>query len=285
MDEASAATLNPHASGVPPLRLLLPVVASLVWAVLYAHWLFDVVVPSEAVVVASAEMSRADRRRGALPPSVERTVVRDFPSVATVAAMAHADSELALQWPVPVVDGEPLDERFPTLRAWVHPVTQSTELVPNSPGRWFGAERAGIFRWECGAGHCGVDLDGPRGQPLVAVAAGKVIRVEYAELGRDGRSGRYVRIEHDDGTLTAYMHMDEIASDVRVGVRVAAGQYLGTLGATAVFRAAPHCHFTLEILRDLTPTGHDTTNTYYLDPAPYLARARVLSEPSAAHAE
>ena len=81
--------------------------------------------------------------------------------------------------------------------------------------------RGGIERAECGAGHCGVDLDGPRGRPIVAVAAGKVVRVERKELGSDGRSGRYVRLQHDDGTLTAYMHLDDVAEDLQVGDHVA----------------------------------------------------------------
>ena len=90
-------------------------------------------------------------------------------------------------------------------------------------------------------GHCGVDLDGPEGRPVVAVADGVVVRVERHELGLDGKSGRYVRIEHDDGTLTAYMHLDEIADGLELGDHVDGGQYIGTLGATAVYAvgAAP----------------------------------------------
>src|SRR5215470_6233773 len=121
-----------------------------------------------------------------------------------------------------------LDELFLSLRAWTHPVTASPELMPEQSSRHFGAHREGIERPECGEGHCGVDLDGPRGRPIVAVAAGTVVRVELSERGLDGRSGRYVRIEHDDGALTSYMHMDDVA-DLHVRDHVAAGQYVGTL--------------------------------------------------------
>src|SRR6185436_12765531 len=165
------------------------------------------------------------------------------------------------------------DESFPSLRAWTHPVTGAGELMPEQASRHFGAHREGIERAECGDGHCGVDLDGPRGRPIVAVAAGTVVRIELSELGLDGRSGRYVRIEHDDGTFTSYMHMDDVA-EIHVGDRVAAGQYVGTLGATAVFSSAPHLHFSLEV--PAHPGLHgDNTNTHYVDPAPFLVRSTI----------
>jgi murein DD-endopeptidase MepM/ murein hydrolase activator NlpD len=177
----------------------------------------------------------------------------------------------------------PLEEQFPSLVDWIHPVTGSAEHMPEQPSRHFGAERKGIERAECGAGHCGVDLDGPRGRPVVAVADGVVVRVERHELGLDGRSGRYVRIEHDDGTLTAYMHLDDIAEGLEVGDHVDGGQYIGTLGATAVYRAAPHLHFSLEIPNRAGEHG-DNTNTHYVDPAPFLARAKIVSIPDRHHA-
>jgi murein DD-endopeptidase MepM/ murein hydrolase activator NlpD len=170
-----------------------------------------------------------------------------------------------------------LDETFPSLRAWVHPVTGSAELMPDQGSRHFGARRDGIERPECGEGHCGVDLDGPRGRPIVAVAAGAVVRIELSELGLDGRSGRYVRLEHDDGTYTAYMHMDDVA-ELRVGDRVAAGQYIGTLGATAVFSSAPHLHFSLEV-PDHAGLHGDVTDTHYVDPAPFLVRSTIAEPP------
>ena len=184
---------------------------------------------------------------------------------------------------MPLFHGQPLDDLFPSLRDWVHPVTDSKELVPEQQSRWFGAERVGVERPECGAGHCGIDLDGPRGQPLVAVADGVVVRVEHHELGLDGRSGRYVRIEHDDGTLTAYMHMDNIAPGLEVGDHVDAGQYIGTLGATAVYESAPHLHFSLEVPRRPGEKRGDRADTRYIDPAPFLARSTIVAAPDRRH--
>jgi murein DD-endopeptidase MepM/ murein hydrolase activator NlpD len=194
----------------------------------------------------------------------------------------HAES-LEERYPVPSTDGIPLDEAYPSLQGWVHPVTASAELMPAQASRHFGAERVGIERAECGLGHCGIDLDGPEGRPLVSVADGTIIHVERSELGRDGRSGRYVRIQHDDGAITAYMHMDDVDGQMQVGNRVRAGQYLGTLGATAVFEAKPHCHFSLEIPNKAGERG-DATRTHYVDPAPYLVRATIAPTPERVHA-
>ncbi len=184
---------------------------------------------------------------------------------------------------VPVIDGVALDEQYPSLLDWIHPVTGTPEKMPEQASRHFGAERKGVERSECGAGHCGVDLDGPEGRPVVAVADGTVVRVERHELGLDGRSGRYVRIEHDDGTLTAYMHLDDVARGLEVGDHVDGGQYIGTLGATAVYGSAPHLHFSLEV-PNLADTHGDNTNTHYVDPAPFLMRAAIAPLPERKHA-
>lgn len=188
------------------------------------------------------------------------------------------------RYPMPVDEhAVPLDDRFPSLRGWIHPVSKSKEHVPTETPRLFGVGRAGIehARPECGEGHCGIDLDGPRGRPLVAVADGHVVRVERSELGADHLSGRYVRVQHDDGTYTAYMHMDDVAEQLEPGSRVTAGQYLGTLGATAVYVAPPHLHFSLEIpAHPGRPFVGDGTDTIFVDPAPFLARARIIPRPT-----
>lgn len=197
--------------------------------------------------------------------------------------LTATETSLEAWYPVPEQDGTRLDVTFTSLGGWIHPVTDSAELMPERGSRLFGSTRVGVERSECGSGHCGVDLDGPRGRPLVAVAAGKVVRVERKELGADGRSGRYVRLQHDDGALTAYMHMDDVAEDLQVGDYVRGGQYIGTLGATAVYSAAPHLHFSLELPTHPGANG-DTVQTIYVDPAPFLARAKIVPAPDRRHA-
>lgn len=172
--------------------------------------------------------------------------------------------------------GEPLEERLPTLLDWVHPVAGSDEGFPLKSTRRFGAQRDGVKRTECGRGHCGVDLDGPRGTPVVAVAWGEVARIERRS-GR--RSGKYVRIEHPDYVYTSYMHLDSIAAGLEVGDEVQPGDILGTLGRTGIRNSAAHLHFSLEI-----PRGD---RFEHFDPTPYLRKAARIDQPndSPDHAE
>ncbi len=161
---------------------------------------------------------------------------------------------------------EPLEERLPTLNDWVFPVSGSEEPFPLKPTRQFGADRNGRGSRECGLGHCGVDLGGPRGTPVVAVAWGVVTRIE-----RRGHrsSGKYVGIQHPDSVLTAYMHLDDISEGLQLGDEVSAGDVIGTLGRTGIKHSAPHLHFSLAV-----PSGN---RFVYIDPAPYLDRSERTS--------
>ena len=254
------------------VRLLGTAVAgSLLGAIVVGQWTWGEMTPPPAASLANIEIAPASEPVDV--PVIEAGHERVPPRLVTV------ETEIEVRYAVPARAGMRLDELFPSLRAWTHPVSGSSELMPDQASRHFGARRDGIERPECGEGHCGVDLDGPRGRPIVAVASGTVVRIELSELGLDGRSGRYIRLQHDDGALTSYMHMDDVA-DVRIGDRVSAGQYLGTLGATAVFSSPPHLHFALEVPSHPGLHG-DITDTHYVDPAPFLVRSTIAPPPHA----
>ena len=95
-------------------------------------------------------------------------------------------------------------------------------------------------------------------------------------MGRDGKTGRYVRIEHPDGVFTSYMHLDSIAAGLELGDEVDAGRVLGTLGKSAILHGEEHLHFALEI------TIHDTPR--FIDPTPFLAAAKVVPIPARSEA-
>jgi murein DD-endopeptidase MepM/ murein hydrolase activator NlpD len=194
----------------------------------------------------------------------------------TTQESAPAEVDIRDLYPVPIVHDMPLDEMYPSLLDWIHPVTATDAPLPEQSAARFGSNRDGVaLRPECGQGHCGIDLVGPVGRPIVAVGDGVIVRIERSQLGRDGRSGRYVRIEHPDGTLTAYMHLDTIEPGLEVGDSVDGGQQIGTLGTTGTNGTTPpHVHFALEVPK-VPGTHGDHANTTYVDPAPFLVRATV----------
>ncbi len=98
--------------------------------------------------------------------------------------------------------------------------------------------------------HQGWDIGGEFGAPIVSVLAGKVIVATY-----NSSAGNYVKVEHQPGFVTAYMHMSKIK--VEVGDYVQQGQILGLCGSTGV-STGPHLHFGVQV------------NGTYVDPNPYI---------------
>ncbi|WP_307868191.1 M23 family metallopeptidase [Umezawaea beigongshangensis] len=88
-------------------------------------------------------------------------------------------------------------------------------------------------RW--GTMHLGVDIAGPIGTPILAAADGVII-----EAGPASGFGLWVRVEHTDGTITVYGHVD--AYSVSVGQQVQAGEQIATMGNRG-FSTGPHLHF------------------------------------------
>ena len=87
--------------------------------------------------------------------------------------------------------------------------------------------------------HTGVDYGAPRGAAVVAVASGTVVSAAWA-----GAGGNQVRIRHEGGIETFYMHLSSYAPGIRAGVRVDQGQFIGRVGSTGT-ATGPHLHFSL----------------------------------------
>ncbi|MFJ8966131.1 M23 family metallopeptidase [Lentzea sp. NPDC102401] len=88
-------------------------------------------------------------------------------------------------------------------------------------------------RW--GTSHNGVDIANAIGTPIVSVMDGTVI-----EAGPASGFGLWVRVQHEDGTITVYGHMNTI--DVPQGAKVKAGQQIATIGNRGQ-STGPHVHF------------------------------------------
>ncbi|QIS22886.1 M23 family metallopeptidase [Nocardia terpenica] len=113
-------------------------------------------------------------------------------------------------------------------------------------------------RW--GVQHLGVDVAAPIGTPIYAVEDGTVL-----DAGPASGFGMWVRLKHDDGTITVYGHVD--TATVSVGQRVMAGDQIATVGNRG-FSTGPHCHFEVWL------NGQNK-----VDPLPWLASRGISLGP------
>jgi len=85
--------------------------------------------------------------------------------------------------------------------------------------------------------HLGVDYGAPTGTPVQTVADGRVISAT-----RDSANGNMVRIQHNQGYQTYYLHLSRFASGIRAGARVAQGDTIGYVGSTGL-ATGPHLDY------------------------------------------
>ena len=85
--------------------------------------------------------------------------------------------------------------------------------------------------------HRGVDYSAPRGTPIKAAGAGKVIY-----RGVKNGYGKTVILQHGGNITTLYAHMSSYVAKARVGTRVQQGQTIGFVGATGL-ATANHLHY------------------------------------------
>lgn len=101
--------------------------------------------------------------------------------------------------------------------------------APPIPGGRYGASR------DYGA-HLATDYRGARGTPVYSGLGGGTARVKL----NNGNAGNTVDIDHGNGYLTRYMHLDGV--NVRNGQQVGPDDILGRLGMTG--RATgPNLHY------------------------------------------
>lgn len=110
--------------------------------------------------------------------------------------------------------------------------------------------------------HHGMDFINDAGHAcdVIAVADGEVAYVQDGVPGYDDEvytAGNFVRIKHESGVYSRYLHLVNGSVKVKVGQKVKAGAVLGTEGNTG-YSMGTHLHFDIN------------DGNGYVDPLPYL---------------
>ncbi len=135
--------------------------------------------------------------------------------------------------------------------------------------------------------HKGLDFSSTFGEPVRAVAAGRVIiagidarhgpsrnmpfeKAKAVPKAQLGAGGLYVMIRHRGGLVSAYMHLSRY--DVHAGQKVEQGQLLGLVGRTGMKKSSAHLHFELRVKgTHIDPTVYLGTDVFVPE-ATYLGR-------------
>jgi lipoprotein NlpD len=106
-------------------------------------------------------------------------------------------------------------------------VTQNVRSTPLKTGRWQWPARGKVIRGfslQAGGNNKGIDIGGQLGDPILAIAPGKVV---YSGTGLKGY-GNLLIIKHTDNYLSAYAYNRKLL--VKEGDIVKAGSEIGTMG-------------------------------------------------------
>lgn len=87
--------------------------------------------------------------------------------------------------------------------------------------------------------HGGLDIDGERGDNVLAPANGVVTKA-----GWQGGYGNLIEIDHGNGLTTRYGHLSSI--QIQIGDAIQRGQILGAVGSTGR-STGPHLHYELRL--------------------------------------
>lgn len=169
--------------------------------------------PSATSAAAAAEGERLEALDRA-NRSVRESLTTQTPITPTATAVTPT--------PAPMMTAKAAPSPTKAAADWVHPMPKG-ELTSCYGPRW-------------GTQHQGIDLAADAGEPIRAVGAGEVVSDNWAFSGY----GISVVIDHGDGYLTHYAHMEN--DSVNVGDRVEPGQVIGYEGSTGD-STGPHLHF------------------------------------------
>ena len=104
----------------------------------------------------------------------------------------------------------------------------------------------GKFSHQDEKGRYAVDIVMPQGTRITASRGGVVVSLDQKQKeGNGSKAGNYVRILHDDGTMSVYLHLQRNGVVVSEGQRVQPGELIAYSGNTGSSTGA-HLHFVVQ---------------------------------------
>lgn len=149
--------------------------------------------------------------------------------------------------------------------------------VPGKTTAVFGTKRT--FNGELSTRHEGLDMEGRKGVPIKALAAGRVVMSAMRFV-----SGGTTSIDHGNGLFTSYFHMSRRRK--KVGDWVSAGERIGRVGSSGRV-TGPHLHLAVMVRVEVhVEDGTRHSSGLYANPARFLTHSlwgdpEYLERPSA----
>jgi len=206
-----------------------------------------------AIVDANPEV-----REKALQIGQELTLL-PVPAVAYVVENGETIEEIASSFGVSIAEIQAMNQHvefgklYPGMTIFI-PGTRKTRLslqsgnsLPSISGYF--ANPAEGFNWGKLHAQNAVDIANSCGTPVYASADGLVI--DSADQGFNSGYGRFVLMEHPNGTRTRYAHLSEIM--VSIGDYVQQGKVIALMGATGNVHGPTGCHLHFEVIGAQNP--------------------------------
>lgn len=144
--------------------------------------------------------------------------------------------------------GQPQATPLPCMeRAVFGDPAQSPYVLPYPSGTSCKLIQAYCYPYGGHSNQLAYDFQMPVGDAVTATRGGIVKRVkgDLPDDGREPESGQHnhILIEHDDGTVAFYAHLQQNSLTVAVGDTVIVGQHIANSGNSGNTLGVPHLHF------------------------------------------
>ena len=198
-----------------------------------------------------------------------REIVRDARAVRSILSVESPERRWTGRWREPVPG---MKSTGYGVERYYYRATDSTRSIAldsqaKTRGTFAGdtsdAPPSGAPSWR----HAGIDLPAKRGASVMAPAAGIVV-----DVGEYVLSGRTVLVDHGQGVVSAYFHLD--TATVSKGDIVRAGDRIGRVGSTGL-ATGPHLHYGVYLHgKDVDPVAWRDVPQWMIEPGDSAADRR-----------